>query len=79
MRSRKRWFHGLVCHFEAIFGLLTSKKCDFSEIVKAMFHMVARHCVLIFCLLSRPKCNLGEADKAMFLVFEWYFEDILYF
>jgi len=49
--------------YDIIFFLLASKKCDFSEVVKAMFQVVARHCEIIFSLLISPKCNLGEFEK----------------
>jgi len=65
--------HGLICHFYLIFGLLINKKCDLSEVDKAMFQVVARHCELIFCLLTQQKCFMDEVDKAMFQVAEVIF------
>jgi len=55
-------FHGLVCHFELIFGHMTIKKCDFCEVEGSMFHVVIMNCRLIFCFLSNPKCDFFEVD-----------------
>jgi len=46
--------------------LLTSPKCDLSEVEKAMFQGLAFHFELIFGLLTIPKWDLFEVEKAMF-------------
>ena len=62
----KAMFQGLAWHFELIFGLLTSTKCDLNEVDKALFQEVERYCEFIFCLFTVPKCNFGEFKNAMF-------------
>ena len=53
-------FQEVAQHWESVFFLLTSPKCDFCEVEKAMFQGLACHFELIFGLLTIPKCDLGE-------------------
>ena len=66
-------FQVVARHWEHIFFLLTSPKCDLGEGKKGTILVVAKHCELIFCLLTRPKCDLVEVGKAMFKSFAWNF------
>jgi len=59
-------FHVVARHWELIFFLLTSPKCDLGEIDKATFQGFACHFELIFGLLTIPKFSLVADDKAIF-------------
>jgi len=67
-------FQGVARHWEHIFFLLTSPKCDLGKVEKALFQGLAYHFELIFGLLTIPKCDLGEVRKTMIQIVEWYFE-----
>jgi len=53
-------------HWEQIFFLLTSPKCDLFEVEKAMFQRLAYHFEVIFGLLTIPKCDLVEVMIPLF-------------
>jgi len=53
-------------HWELIFFLLTSPKCDLSEVEKAMFQGLACHVELIFGILTILKCDLVEVENTLF-------------
>ena len=56
----------LARHWEHIFFLLTSSKCDLGEFEKTMFQDFPCHFELIYGLLTIPKCDFGEVEKALF-------------
>ena len=52
-------------HWELIFILLTSPKCDLGEVEKATFQVLACHFELYIGLLTIPKCAFVEVEKAL--------------
>ena len=53
-------------HWELIFFLLTSQKCNLAEVEKAMFQGLTWHFQLIFGPLNSQKCDLCELKKRLF-------------
>ena len=57
--DEKAMFQVVPNHWENIFFLLTSPKCDLGEVEKAMIQGFACNFELILGLLTIPKCDLG--------------------
>jgi len=64
--SRKQCFKMIARHWELIFFLLTSSKCDLCEFQEAIFQKFPLHFELIYVLLTITKCKFVEVEKALF-------------
>jgi len=56
-------FERLEWHFQLIFGLWTSKECDFGEVKKSTFLVVARHLRSHFQPLDQARMRFGGSRK----------------
>jgi len=52
-------FQVIARHWELIYFLLTSPKCDLSEVEKATFQGLACHFELIFDFFTNPKMRVA--------------------